>query len=141
MKRREFLRTTIAGALGTLPAVAIAANLSSKRKTELVEPLVSESTTGWTEVSKPFAIDPDGNIVYVGDGERYSVLEFHRFLADEFDKPERLVDPVPTIRHTDHLIQITDGYRVTPNAMAHLQDGGIKQGDEYWANVQVIGRF
>jgi hypothetical protein len=59
MKRREFVITLTAGAIGASPLVAMATQ------------------------NNPFWVDSNGNIHYIGEGEHYTVKELYDFMKNE----------------------------------------------------------
>jgi len=93
-------------------------------------------------IADDFAVAANGNITYTGAAHGaagagyYSVIEFHRWLADIADDAvaataDDLVDitsSTPSDRKTDNYIVLVNGYNIDQTASEHLFDGSIEQG-------------
>ena len=105
-------------------------------------------------IADDFAVAANGNITYTGAAHGaagagyYSVIEFHRWLADIADDAvaataDDLVDitsNTPSDRKTDNYIVLVNGYNIDQTASEHLFDGSIEQsnGDEIYDGLVVI---
>lgn len=105
-------------------------------------------------IADDFAVAANGNITYTGAAHGaagagyYSVIEFHRWLADIADDAvaataDDLVDitsNTPSDRKTDNYIVLENGYNIDQTASEHLFDGSIEQagGDEIYDGIVVI---
>ena len=70
----------------------------------------------------------------------YTVLELHRFLGDLADQPidfnsntpEQcgldITSPTPSMRQTDYIIKLINGYRIDDETAKFLKGGSIIQG-------------
>jgi hypothetical protein len=76
-----------------------------------------------------------------GKTDTYTVLELHRFLSDLADRhiiygsntPEDDIDilsPIPSIRQTDNIIKLVNGFRINEETAKWLKEGAIIQGPE-----------
>lgn len=105
-------------------------------------------------IADDFAVAANGNITYTGAAHGaagagyYSVIEFHRWLADIADDAvaataDDLVDitsNTPSDRKTDNYIVLVNGYNIDQTASEHLFDGSIEQlgGNEIYDGLVVI---
>ena len=116
MKRREFLATLGIG-LAATPFLPLPDLLPAK-----------------SGIATDFVLGADKTIRYVGNGKgKYTVLELHRWLSDLADEPgttESVLDIMsdqPSVRHTDEIIELLDGWRVEYDTAAWLDGGTIIQ--------------
>ena len=63
-----------------------------------------------------------------------TVLEFHRALSSVLDAPECMPYPQPTLRLTDHLFKVINGYEISEEVFPTLSAGAITQGDDLWSS-------
>lgn len=55
-----------------------------------------------------------------------TVLELHRFLQDELDKPENISLAVPSLRFTDEIIEVHENdFRVDRGSLIHMRNGSL----------------
>lgn len=126
MKRRSFVK--VLAALFVAPK-AIATSLTAPKC-----------------ITSDFILSADHTIHYVGSSEcTYSVLELHRFLHDLADEDPRtgnphlnILEPAPSLRHTDTYIELVDGWSITDQTADHLTDGTLKTKDGIWMYCTTI---
>jgi hypothetical protein len=93
-------------------------------------------------IEDDFYIDNDKVIKHVdGKTDTYTVLELHRFLSGLADRPiiynsntpESDIDilsPTPSMRQTDYIIRLINGFRINEETAKWLKVGAIIQGPE-----------
>jgi len=132
MNRREFIRNSAS-------LLAIPAYIAIEKLDKIYIPKII------TDLDKPFYIDANNRIKYRGakDG-LYSVLDLHRCLSDLADQwactAPNVLDitrAMPSLRYTNELIEIADGYRMDELAMHHINKGSIKESDKFWTSGSI----
>lgn len=163
MDRRSFLKG--AAALFAAPAV-VKAEILMPVKQPIWQPhsvtvAVDLAVDDASEVTQ-FYLDENGDIHYVDDWRvrvnwetkeieinpnagYMSVLDFHREMqrqCDDFqakrDDAFCILDPNPSMRLTNNLISMENGYRVKQDSIYRLKDGGLIQGEEYWQSGPAV---
>ncbi len=98
-------------------------------------------------IENDFYIANDRVIRHVADATTiYTVLELHRFLSDLADRsvnpnsnaPDNDIDilsPLPSVRQTDYIIKLINGYYIDEETAKFLHDGSIIQYVE--GNVEI----
>lgn len=98
--------------------------------------------------NQPFSIDKYGNILVneVAPSSKTTVLQLHRWLQDMADNVFRagndildITSPNPSIRSTNEIIDIQEGYYVTNPQ--YLTEGSITQKGELWAGIKTVGKI
>jgi hypothetical protein len=106
-------------------------------------------------IASDFTISTAGDIRYVGAAHGnasagyYTVIEFHRWLADLADDAVALATSsdflditfnTPSERQTDNIIQLINSYNIDQTAAEHLYDGSVIQnsGSDIWDGLVVI---
>jgi hypothetical protein len=89
-----------------------------------------------------------GNIRYIGGGDNYTVLELHRYLQDLADDAMSdgageldITSATPSVRSTDNVVTLVNGYNIDQAMSQHLYAGSIIQagGDEIWDGIVNYG--
>jgi hypothetical protein len=90
-------------------------------------------------IEDDFYIDNTKTIKHVdGATATYTILEFHRFLSDLADRPPiygtntpesdiDILSPTPSIRQTDNIIELVNGFRIDDETAKSLRDGSLIQ--------------
>ena len=105
-------------------------------------------------VAADWSIALNGDIRYIGDDHNgaapsyATVIELHRALQDFADDAAASGDDLlditsdtPSVRSTDNIITLINGYNVDATAIEHLYDGTIEQGGgaERWDGITNFG--
>ena len=99
-------------------------------------------------IGDDFEIQADGDIRHVSGTSTYTVLELHRWLQDlAYDSTSvnddfmGIVYNRPSIRATDQIITLINGYNIDDNAAEYLYGGSITQqdGSVQYSGLQVLG--
>lgn len=99
-------------------------------------------------IGDDFSVAVNGDIRHVSGSTTYTVLEFHRWLADLADDAvasgNDLVDitsATPSERSTDNIISLLGSYNIDDDAAEYLYDGSISQasGGTLYSGLVVVG--
>lgn len=130
--RRQFLKT-----LAAVVGVASLGDTAVKMLTGLPGAPGSSIATDFTVSATQKAIK------YTGSGGSYKVLELHRWLQDLADRECAMgsddqldiTDPNPSVRQTDEIIEMVNGWTIDEECTRHLYGGAILSGGEVYASV------
>ena len=86
-----------------------------------------------TPIADPGFLVTGKTISYTGTGT-FTVAELYRALQDMWDEPERMPDPMPSMRYTDKYITLTNGYTIDSSVGCNVRDGMIKCDNELWTS-------
>jgi len=99
-------------------------------------------------IGTDFSVAVTGDIRHVSGTDKYSVLEFHRWLQnladDEAASGNDILDitnATPSERATDNIITLNSPYNIDDTAAEYLYDGSITQddGDTMYSGLVVVG--
>jgi hypothetical protein len=128
VSRRQFLKTLAAGTF------AVASGIGFGDVFEAAQIAPPDS---------PWRIDfRTKRIYYQGMKEsQYSILEFHRWLMEQWDDAQLMSEPVPSTRQTDHIITLERGWRIAQDTAEHLCNGSIheKEHGNIWSGIVAVG--
>lgn len=85
-------------------------------------------------ISDDFTIDVlRREIRYVGpaDGSKYTILELHEYLRDQWDDEE----DSPSIMQTSHIIEVRDGWQLSDDTIQKLRGGSLSVGDDIYSDT------
>ena len=135
MKRRDFAKklaelVAVGVATPTLMAKVFAAEVPFE------ETFSGKTLYGSGSTEIPWTVDrASKTIEYVGGGDQSTILELHRWLQELADDAMRedsqldISDPNPSVRHTDHIIKLVNGYHIDSADARFLTEGSLLQGD------------
>ena len=133
MKRRSFIQLLGGGAVGAL----IAPEYLLKGRSMVTVP-------GYG-IAGDFRVDyADKTIRYVGTGDKHTVSDLYKYLADLLDEPAQMENPAIATRTTKHHMTLENGYTIDDHTAKFINLGSITQttpdGKEmYYSGIIQIG--
>lgn len=98
-------------------------------------------------IGDDFEVQTDGDIRHIANSNRYTVIEFHRWLGDLMDDAAAagndildITDATASERSTDNIITLKPPFNIDDDAAQYLYDGSIIQnnGDVIYDGLVVI---
>jgi len=99
-------------------------------------------------IGDDFSIATNGDIRHTSGSDTYTVIEFHEWLQGLADDAAAsgndfmdIVEPSPSDRSTDNIINLINGYNIDDDAAEYIYAGSITQasGDVVYSGLRVLG--